>query len=301
MSTIERICIEEKISESGDACSLLAARTGLPKGRIKDAMNKGALRWRKGGRGAFKRQRRATAILAKGDEIAFFYDETLLTLKPPLPICISDEGQYSVWYKPAGLLSQGSEYGDHYSLLRQVELHSNPRREAFLVHRIDRETTGLILVAHNERAAAKLSQLFSGRDVEKHYLACVSGEIAEVGAKFTIDQAIDGKNAVSHITVLDSRAPASVQSEPSDRAQDLRKIDHGCLLDVRIETGRKHQIRKHLQGAGFPVIGDHRFGGPQHPMLCLTSSMIAFRCPLSHKMRRYTLERAAVEWLGGGD
>ncbi len=277
----QRFIIDEKLKKAEEACAYLAQRTGLPKGRVKDAMNKGALRWRKGGNGSMKRLRRATTALSAGDDIAFYYDESLLSIKPLVPECIADEGQYSVWYKPADLLSQGNEYGDHCSLLRQAELLLEPRREAWLVHRLDREATGLMLVAHASDAAGKLSQLFSGRDVEKRYWVKVAGIVGAVGDRRTLDFPLDDKAAVSHVRVL-----------------EVHEGSNTSLLEVTIDTGRKHQIRRHLAQAGFPVVGDERYGGPAAPMLCLTSMVLRFKCPLSGKQRDYSLNEDAVEWIG---
>lgn len=277
----QRITVDEKVKKAEEACVYLANRTGLPKGRVKDAMNKGALRWRKGGSGAMKRLRRATAPLAVGDDISFYYDEKLLSIKPLLPECIADEGQYSVWYKPADLLAQGNEYGDHCTLLRQAEVLLEPRREAFLVHRLDREATGLMLIAHNGDAAGKLSQMFAGREMDKRYWVKVQGCFAPVGAEKILDFPLDDKPAKSSVKVL-----------------ELHESTDTSLLEVAIETGRKHQIRRHLSMAGHPVVGDERYGGPAAPMLCLTSMALTFKCPLSGKQREYALGAEAVEWIG---
>lgn len=277
----QRIIVDEKVKKAEEACVYLANRTGLTKGRIKDAMNKGALRWRKGGSGAMKRLRRATAPLSAGDDISFYYDEKLLAIKPLVPECVADEGQYSVWYKPADLLSQGNEFGDHCSLLRQAELLLEPRRETFLVHRLDREATGLMLVAHNGEAAGKLSQMFAGREVEKRYWVKVQGIFGPVDTHKTLSEPLDDKPATSQVRVL-----------------EVHEGSNTSLLEVEIETGRKHQIRRHLASAGFPVVGDERYGGPVAPMLCLTSMVLKFKCPLSGKKRNYALAEDAVEWVG---
>lgn len=277
----QRFVIDEKVRKAEEACVYLANRTGLPKGRIKDAMNKGALRWRKGGSGTMKRLRRATASLGVGDDIAFYYDEKVLSIKPLVPECLADEGDYSVWYKPAELLSQGSEYGDHCSLLRQAELLLEPRREAFLVHRLDREATGLMVVAHSGETAGQLSQLFAGREVIKRYWVKVSGVVGEVSSVLTLDAEVDGKPALSVAKVL-----------------EVHEASNTSLLEVTIETGRKHQIRRHLSQAGFPVVGDERYGGPAAPMLCLTSVELSFRCPATGAARHYRLPADAVEWIG---
>src|SRR5690606_8635717 len=113
-----------------------------PKGRIKDAMNKGAV-WHKRG-SKTRRLRRATQILSAGDELALYYNPDVLALVPPAPVLLADESQYSVWIKPAGLLAQGSQEGDHCALLRLAELALG--RPVFLVHRLDREAAGLMLI-----------------------------------------------------------------------------------------------------------------------------------------------------------
>lgn len=118
----------------------LAEHTRLSRQRIKDAMGKGAV-WLKRGRQR-KRLRKATETLKRNDRIELHYDAELLARQPPEPICLQDTNGYSVWFKPAGLLSQGNDFGDHLSLLRLAEQRLEPRRAAFAVHRLDRETAG---------------------------------------------------------------------------------------------------------------------------------------------------------------
>lgn len=274
-----RIVLEDTLGSSGVACDLLARRTGLSKGRVKDAMNKGALRIKKAGKGSVQRLRRATADLSRGDWISFHYDESLLSIKPLVPEQVADEGGWSVWYKPAGLLSQGNEFGDHCSLLRQAELLLEPRREAFLVHRLDGPATGLMMVAHDRELSGRLSALFAERKVYKRYRVMIQGAVGEPGSTRTLDEPLDGKEAVSHATVV------STQGERQ-------------LLDVVIDTGRRHQIRRHLAGAGAPVVGDREYGGPSAPMMCLTCVELAFADPRHGAELRYVIRDTEVEWLG---
>ena len=106
-------------SDPASACKFLAECTALSKRRIKDAMRKGAV-WLKREKHKQQRIRRATKSLRPGDNVSIYYDETLLCIRPALPQLISDQGRYSVWIKPAGLMTQGTKYGDHCSLLRQA-------------------------------------------------------------------------------------------------------------------------------------------------------------------------------------
>ena len=130
-----------------------------------DAMIKGAVR-AKGKKGGMRRLRRAKTVLKAGDKIEFYYDEKLLSLSPQSSVCLDDRIHYTVWYKPPGLLAQGTAFGDHCSLARQAELLF-PSRPSFLVHRLDREAEGLMLLAHSRAAAAKLSELFQKGGVIK--------------------------------------------------------------------------------------------------------------------------------------
>jgi tRNA pseudouridine32 synthase/23S rRNA pseudouridine746 synthase len=160
------------------AVDFLAQHTDLSKVRIKNAMNKGAV-WLKKAKGKQNRIRRATTVLRMGDHLSLYYDQKLLALNPPPAECIRDLKRYSVWFKPAGLMTQGTRYGDHCSLLRQVELFFKNTRQVFLIHRLDREAAGLVLVAHDQGAAGKLSHLFQNRSIFKHYRAQVRGNLAQ--------------------------------------------------------------------------------------------------------------------------
>jgi len=249
------------------AVEFLAEYSGISKVRIKDAMNKGAV-WLKQAHGRQRRVRRATAVLAAGDQIAFYYDAKLLALKPPAAECISDRKRYSVWFKPAGLMTQGTKYGDHCSLLRAVELFFKSRRRVFPVHRLDWEAAGIVLIAHDKGAAGKLSRLFQNRSIVKHYRAQVLGNLAEKKPEDTIRIPLDGKLAETWYT-----------------AAEYDPASNTTAVDVIIRTGRKHQIRRHFEMIGFPVMGDPRYGeGNKNTSgLRLIATALAFQCPISGK------------------
>ncbi len=131
------------------AIELLSSHTDLSRQKLKQIMQKGAV-WLTQGRHAVH-IRRATRKLQFGQIVHLYYDEQVLSQQPPEARLISDEGNYSVWFKPVGMLSQGSKYGDHTSIYRWAEVHLQPQRNAFLVHRLDRATQGLILLAHSKK------------------------------------------------------------------------------------------------------------------------------------------------------
>jgi tRNA pseudouridine32 synthase / 23S rRNA pseudouridine746 synthase len=260
------------------AVEVLAEKSGLSKAKLKDAMNNGAV-WLKR-RGKEKRLRRASAELYPGDQLALHYDARLLALTPTPATLLADEKQYSVWIKPAGVLAQGTREGDHCSLLRMAEVQLN--RDVFLVHRLDREAAGLMLIAHTGKAAAALSALFADHTagatvIDKRYQVEVRGELPAQGH---IQQKLDGKPASTHYRrlVFDS-------------------VSNRSVAEVLIDTGRKHQIRRHFTGIGHPVLGDPQYGeGNSDPRgLQLFAVQLKFVCPITRESRdyRWKMEKVA--------
>lgn len=269
----QRIEVHVPVTSSGVLpVDVLHEATGLPKQRIKLAMNKGAA-WLTRGRKT-QRLRRVKRALLQGDEVHLYYDATVLNEVPPEPVLLEDAGGYSVWDKPCGLLSQGSKWGDHCTLVRWAEQHLEPQRTSFTVHRLDRATRGLILVAHSRTVAAALAALFSQRKITKRYRATVVGDFSAQPNPLRVDQAIDGRAAVSEFSFL-------AYQPDSDTS----------LVDVGIETGRKHQIRRHLASLGHPIVGDRLYGEGRAggEDLQLTAWLLAFHCPVRDKPVEYRL------------
>ena len=261
------------VNTTAVAYQILADTSGLPKERIKHAMVKGAV-WLKRPGKKERRLRKAKFKLQKDDFVQLFYDPNVLAQKPPEPACIADHKDYSVWFKPSWLLSQGTRYGDHCSLLRLAEKGNKDRNINFkLIHRLDREASGLMLLAHNSNAAMLLSKLFQEKKIEKRYFAEVSGnpEVPKKGLQLTT--ALDGK--ASHTEILSARPGKTGQT---------------TILDILLHTGRLHQIRRHLADFGYPVIGDPKYGDTRQKgyyELHLCAWKISFISPFSKKKTSY--------------
>lgn len=236
---------------------------------INDAAQKGAVWVQVLSKGKTLRLRNTNAKLNAKDTVSFFYDPNVLSIKPPTGIeCIEENANYGVWLKPAGVVPQGTQTGDHASLLRFVEIKK--KKEAFLVHRLDRETEGLMIIAYNSKAAGLLGDLFQKNEIKKTYEAVVYGEM-RIGHKETINVTLDDKEAVTHIEVIDNRG--------------LR-----TLLKVEIETGRLHQIRRHLDFIGHPVMGDPKYGkgNKNREGLKLLAYSLSFKDPWEFKLMSWS-------------
>jgi tRNA pseudouridine32 synthase / 23S rRNA pseudouridine746 synthase len=256
---------------SPEASDFLASQSGLSRVRIKDAMNKGAVWLKRKGLGR-RRLRKATFLLKKGDILELHYDPKILSTNPPSAACLKDYEHYSIWFKPAGLLTQGTEFGDHGTLLRQAEVYFKLKRKVYPVHRLDREAAGLIMIAHEKKVAAELSRLFAEHRVIKRYQVEVLG--APEKNEGIIKDPIDGKAAISRYRVI--------ASNPKEATSTLL---------VEIETGRMHQIRRHLAGAGLPVMGDPRYGtgNKDGKPMRLTACELCWRCPITGEERVHSL------------
>ena len=163
--------------------------------------------------------------------------------------------------KPAGLVCHPTRDGEHSSLIGRVRLHLGST-EGRLVNRLDRETSGVVLIAKNAAAASELGRVIGTTAVEKEYSAIVHGHPAD--DHFLIDAAL-GKDESSTVAIKDAVRPDGAPARTRVAVQ--RRFDRDgaafTLIAAKPETGRKHQIRIHLAHAGHPIVGDKIYGGDE--------------------------------------
>ena len=241
--------------------------TGKSRGYCKTILNKGAV-WLERNR-SIRRVRKAKTQLKASDKIHIYHSPSILEQHTATAKLVSDEGIFSVWYKPKGMFSQGSKWGDHCTLYRWAETHLKPQRNAFIVHRLDRATDGLMVVAHTKKCAAQLSLQFEKRLTEKHYQAVISGLFPD--SFIVLDNDIEGKATITEVSLIETD-PANNQS----------------IVHINLKTGRKHQIRKHLSEYGYPIIGDRLYGNKDSTAdLQLSSIYLSFNHPETNARMEY--------------
>jgi 23S rRNA pseudouridine1911/1915/1917 synthase len=211
------------------------------------------------------------------------------------------DGAIVVIDKPAGLLAMGSEHEKEKTAHRIINEHlkamTNERRQqAFIVHRLDRETSGLMMLARSEAVQTILQK--NWKEVTKRYQAVVEGQPPETSGTL-IDRLAE--NAALMVRRVPSHGELAIT-----HYRVMRRYAGKSLLELTIATGRKHQIRVQLAGAGCPVLGDRKYGGREdrarrlalhscelsfsHP---LTGEAMTFRSPLPAQLRALVVGRGS--------
>ena len=193
-----------------------------------------------------------------------------------------EDSSIIVCIKPAGLQSQGGK-NDMVALLNAYFAEKEPDSAAYPVHRLDRETAGIMVFAKNSGAAAKLSAQISGGEFKKRYFAVTQGKPEKESATLK-DLLFHDRQKNKTYTVKRSRKgvkEASLEYKVIGTAEGL------TLLDILLHTGRTHQIRVQFASRKLPLLGDGKYGGGSGK-LALFAHKLEFSHPETNKKLNFT-------------
>jgi 23S rRNA pseudouridine1911/1915/1917 synthase len=229
--------------------------------------------------------------LSGGEELEFDPPEPVpQTLEPePMELRIAYEDEHLVVVdKPAGLVvhpAPGHATGTLVHGLLAHDVAGGDEDRPGIVHRLDRDTSGLMVVARSDEAHHRLQQLARRRELERHYLALVVGKPRSRAGRIEAPIGRDRREPTRHS--LDTDTPR----EAVTHFEVVELFPRHALLDVRLETGRTHQIRVHLGAVGLPVAGDQVYGRP-HELGLERQFLHAARLAFTHP---FTGERVDVQ------
>lgn len=188
--------------------------------------------------------------------------------------------------KAAGVLSMAGKNPSELTAYRQLtdyvkEIH--PRQRLFIVHRLDRDTSGVMVFAKTEAAKEALQKNWHSDVKERKYTAMVEGVVNERPGTVS-SWLTEGKTLKVYSSPFDNGGKHAIT-----HYKKLQGNRHFSLLEVQLETGRKNQIRVHMQELGHSVVGDKKYGARQNPLkrLGLHATTLVFKHPISQEVLRF--------------
>ncbi|HBW38844.1 RluA family pseudouridine synthase [Desulfosporosinus sp. BICA1-9] len=224
-----------------------------------------------------------------GQQVVVNWAKVLIEKQPDGLDIVYEDPDIIIIEKQAGLLSIATATEKEqtaYSILSNHVKKRDPKNKIFVLHRLDRETSGVMMFAKSEKVQQLLQEAWKEAVLERTYVVVVEGAVSK--EQGTITSWLTESKA---FIMYSSRTPNDGQKAVT-HYRLLKKNKHYSLLEVKLETGRKNQIRVHMRDIGHSVIGDKKYGATKHPIgrIGLHAQVLAFKHPITGEVVRYESE-----------
>ena len=218
-------------------------------------------------------------LLKNGDIVEICYEKRVIP-KYDLDILYEDE-YLIVINKPSGLLSISNDKEKDITAYRMVSDYvksNNKRNYIFVVHRLDQDTSGVLIFCKNEKIRDRMQDNWNNIIKKRGYIALVDGKLS-------------GKSTIHSFLMEDKRqfvysSKSGIGKEAITHYEVIKNNNNYSMLQVFIDTGRRNQIRVHLSEKGYPIVGDKKYRCKTNPIkrLCLHANILEFIHPVSKKI-----------------
>ncbi len=227
--------------------------------------------------------------LRPGQRVEVRWDKNSPQQQPHGLKIVYEDQELIIINKPSGLLTIATDKEKRktaYAILSNYVKMADPENKIFIIHRLDRETSGLLMFAKNEKIKQQIQETWTTTIDQRTYVGVVEGEVKQQEGTvvswlneskafivYSSQNSQHGQRAVTHYKKIKSNSAFS-------------------LLQINLETGRKHQIRVHMQDINHPIIGDSKYGATQNPIrrMGLHAQVLAFTHPKTGELCRFETE-----------
>ena len=217
-----------------------------------------------------------------GDEMSVNFTRPFVTFSHPRIRLVYEDDDIIVVHKGSGILSVGTDNrsdGTAYSIVRNYLKNKDPHLKLFIIHRLDRDTSGLMMFAKNIDAKEAMQHNWNNMVLSRTYVAVVEGKVEE-----------ESGTVRSYLAETSQYEVYSTQNPEEGQLAITRykRLDcrHGySLMELSLDTGRKNQIRVHMKDLGHPIVGDRKYGAKSSPLrrMALHARTLRFVHPVTRK------------------
>lgn len=226
------------------------------------------------------------APLNVGDRVSVNFDRSFKVFSHPRIRLVYEDEDIIVINKGYGILSMGTDKikdGTAYSVVREYVKYSNPRAHVYIVHRLDRDTSGLMMLAKSVEAKDGMQHNWTNMVIDRKYIAVVEGVVEQE------------EGVVRNYLAENSQFEVYATENPDEghlavtRYKTLKVKNGYSLLELELDTGRKNQIRVHMNNIDHPIVGDRKYGAKSSPInrLALHAQILRFVHPITRKDMKF--------------